>query len=149
MPARASSTSCARQGFALEVFARRRYINEIVTVLRVTRGGHDMSARVLLVNPRITSRARARFPLSLLTLAAALERRGHVAEIVDGNVERDAAAVSARLRAGHWDALGVSVMGGPQVATALELSEAVRARMPAICPSSGAAIFPASTRTRR
>jgi len=31
-------------------------------------------ARVLLVNPAITSRSRARFPLSLMSLAAALSR---------------------------------------------------------------------------
>src|SRR4051794_32538020 len=90
-----------------------------------------MSARILLVNPRITSRARARFPLSLLTLAEALERRGHQADIVDGNVERDpVAAVLARLHAGSYDVLGVSVMGGPQVDTALRLSDAVRERLP-------------------
>jgi len=85
-------------------------------------------ARVLLVNPRITSRARARFPLSLLTLAAGLEQRGHTAEIVDGNFEDDAVVTALdRLRDGHWDALGVSVMGGPQVRSALDLSDAVRA----------------------
>jgi hypothetical protein len=31
--------------------------------------------RVLLVNPTITSRRRARFPLSLMTIAAGLEGR--------------------------------------------------------------------------
>ncbi len=88
-------------------------------------------ARVLLVNPRITSRARARFPLSLLNVAAALQERGHCAEIVDGNVEPDAVdAALRRLRERRFDALGVSVMGGPQVATALEMSRAVRAVAP-------------------
>lgn len=92
-----------------------------------------MSARVLLVNPRITSRPRARFPLSLLTVAAALERHGHEAEIVDGNMERDACAgVLRRLRAERFDAVGVSVMGGPQVETALRLSDALRAGVPGL-----------------
>jgi anaerobic magnesium-protoporphyrin IX monomethyl ester cyclase len=88
-------------------------------------------ARVLLVNPRITSRARARFPLSLLSVASALEARGHYAEIIDGNVEPDAVAATQRaLRADSFDAVGISVMGGPQVATALEQSRAVRTSAP-------------------
>jgi anaerobic magnesium-protoporphyrin IX monomethyl ester cyclase len=90
-------------------------------------------ARVLLVNPRITSRARARFPLSLLNVAAALAARGHSAEIVDGNVEPDAvAATLGRLREQRFDALGITCMGGPQVATALEVSRAVRAHAPGL-----------------
>lgn len=92
-----------------------------------------MSARVLLVNPRITSRRCARFPLSLLHVAAELESRGHRADIVDGNIEPDAAAIVARrAQAERFDAVGVSVMGGPQVATALEVSSAVRAACPAL-----------------
>jgi anaerobic magnesium-protoporphyrin IX monomethyl ester cyclase len=88
-------------------------------------------ARVLLVNPRITSRARARFPLSLLNVAAALHEHGHEADIVDGNVEADAVTATLRiLRERHFDALGVTVMGGPQVATALEVSRAVRTHAP-------------------
>jgi radical SAM superfamily enzyme YgiQ (UPF0313 family) len=82
--------------------------------------------RVLLVNPRITSRKHARFPLSLLTIAGALGDRGIQAEIVDGNVEADTvAAVLNRLRAQRFDALGISVMGGPQMEPALALSRAV------------------------
>lgn len=89
-------------------------------------------ARVLLVNPRITtSPARARFPLSLLEIAAILEQYGHSADIVDGNVATDTAAVVARrLAQGRYDAVGVSVMGGPQVRTALEVSQAVRDAAP-------------------
>ena len=45
--------------------------------------------RTLLVNPTIASRRSARFPLALLTLAAALERNGAGgSRIVDGNVDR-------------------------------------------------------------
>jgi radical SAM superfamily enzyme YgiQ (UPF0313 family) len=90
-------------------------------------------ARVLLVNPRITSRSRARFPLSLLGIAAALQRRGFDADIIDGNVVGDvAAAATARLRERHFAAVGVSVMGGPQVETALQLSGAVRRAQPSV-----------------
>ena len=46
--------------------------------------------RVLLINPRITSRRHARFPLSIMTLAAALEGR-YDATLIDGNLDRDAA----------------------------------------------------------
>jgi radical SAM superfamily enzyme YgiQ (UPF0313 family) len=91
-------------------------------------------ARVLLVNPRITSSpTRARFPLSLLEIAATLEQRGHIADIVDGNVALDTAAVVTRkLAEQRYDAVGVSVMGGPQVRTALELSQSVREAQPGL-----------------
>jgi len=86
-------------------------------------------ARVLLVNPRITSRRHARFPLSLLTVAAALEERGIESEIIDGNVETDATGAAIRaVRARRFDAVGVTVMGGPQIEPALALSAALRAQ---------------------
>ncbi len=89
------------------------------------------SAPTLLVNPRITSRRRARFPLSLLTLASALEARGHEAGLIDGNHERDAAEATVRaLHARDHAAVGITVMGGPQVATAIAVSRAVRTRFP-------------------
>ena len=90
-------------------------------------------ARVLLVNPRIASPARARFPLSLLEVAAAVEQRGHVADLIDGNIATSAAAVITRkLAEQRYDAVGVSVMGGPQVRTALEISRAVRNAQPTL-----------------
>src|SRR5262245_23042776 len=90
-------------------------------------------ARILLVNPRITSPARARFPLSLLDVASAVEQRGHIADIVDGNVTTStAAAVTRKLAEHRYDAVGVSVMGGPQVRTALEISRAVRIAQPTL-----------------
>jgi anaerobic magnesium-protoporphyrin IX monomethyl ester cyclase len=91
-----------------------------------------MSARahVVLANPAITSSRRARFPLSLLNLAAALAPE-YDCTLIDGNVRADAvqAAVGAAGAAG-CAAFGVSVMGGPQVRTAIEMSRAVRARHP-------------------
>ena len=89
------------------------------------------SPRTLLINPTITSRSSARFPLSLLHLAAALDRHGS-SEIVDGNVDRDLVGETLRrMEQGRFDAVGVSVMGGPQVAPAIEVSQAIRARFPA------------------
>jgi anaerobic magnesium-protoporphyrin IX monomethyl ester cyclase len=88
------------------------------------------AGRVLLVNPRITSRQRARFPLSMLTIAAALEGK-YASRILDGNVEVDGvAAVDRALSEEKFDAVGVSVMGGPQVHTAIEISRAVKERAP-------------------
>lgn len=84
----------------------------------------------LLVNPTVTSRASARFPLSLLHLSAALDRNGS-SRIVDGNVDRD--VVDATLRAlseERFDAVGISVMGGPQMAPSIAVSKAIREHRP-------------------
>jgi anaerobic magnesium-protoporphyrin IX monomethyl ester cyclase len=86
--------------------------------------------RVLLVNPAITSRSRARFPLSVMTMAAALEPE-YGALLIDGNMDRDAAtSAAAAARTGSFAAAGITVMGGPQVATAIEVSRALRAARP-------------------
>ena len=86
--------------------------------------------RVLLVNPTMTEARHARFPLSLLALADALDGR-YATTIIDGNVDRDTlAAVDAALGGAHFDAVGVSVMGGPQVESAIAVSQAVRRRAP-------------------
>ena len=42
--------------------------------------------RVLLINPRITSRPHARFPLSIMTMAGALEGR-YDSTLIDGNMD--------------------------------------------------------------
>ncbi|HEX5047978.1 MAG TPA: radical SAM protein [Gammaproteobacteria bacterium] len=86
--------------------------------------------RVLLINPRIASRRHARFPLSIMTMAAALRDR-YDATLIDGNMEADAVRAAAGAVANErFDAVGVTVMGGPQVATALAVSRAVRAARP-------------------
>ena len=88
------------------------------------------SPSTLLVNPTITSRASARFPLSLLHLAAALDRTG-TSRIVDGNVDRDVVAATLHaLDEQRFDAVGISVMGGPQMAPSIALSKAIRERHP-------------------
>ena len=86
---------------------------------------------ILLINPTITSRRGARFPLSLLALAAALAPR-YRCRIIDGNVDRDyITTIGQALARQKFDAVGVSVMGGPQVASAIDSSLAVRAASPA------------------
>lgn len=84
----------------------------------------------LLVNPTVTTRPR--FPLSLLNLAAALDRFGD-SLIVDGNVDRD--LVGATLAAADerpCDAVAIGIMGGPQVAPAIAVSKAIRERHPSM-----------------
>lgn len=87
--------------------------------------------RVLLVNPQMTSRRSARFPLSLLTLAGALSEK-YLCRIVDGNVDRHY-LTTLRLMLGEEDfaAVGVTAMGGPQIASAISVSRLVRERSPA------------------
>ena len=85
--------------------------------------------RVLLINPTITSRNAARFPLAVMNLAAALRPR-YDTRIIDGNIDRDFVA-TASAAAGGFDAIGISVMGGPQLQAAVAVSRAIRATAPA------------------
>jgi radical SAM superfamily enzyme YgiQ (UPF0313 family) len=93
-----------------------------------------MSGRrhIVLVNPTITKARTARFPLAILNLAAALEGRCETS-LVDGNVDQDfISTVLKMIDSAATDALGVSVMGGPQLRSAIALSRAVRDRFPRI-----------------
>ena len=95
-----------------------------------TPAGTRSKGQVLLINPRMTARRHARFPLSIMTLAAALEDR-YDSTLIDGNVDRNAVhAACNAVRAQRFDAVGVTVMGGPQVATAIEISRALRSARP-------------------
>jgi anaerobic magnesium-protoporphyrin IX monomethyl ester cyclase len=86
---------------------------------------------VLLINPTITSRRSARFPLAVLNLSASLDG-SYTSSIIDGNIDRDFVATTLRtLAGGSVDAIGISVMGGPQLRTAILLSRAIRAKFPA------------------
>jgi anaerobic magnesium-protoporphyrin IX monomethyl ester cyclase len=90
------------------------------------------SQRVLLINPTITSHRHARFPLAMLSLSAALEGK-YASTIIDGNVDRD--FVSTALRAiadGSVLAVGVTVMGGPQLRSAIAVSTAIREKLPTV-----------------
>jgi anaerobic magnesium-protoporphyrin IX monomethyl ester cyclase len=94
--------------------------------------GNDVKRPLLLVNPVITSRRRARFPLSIMTLAAAVAHRNDCT-LVDGNVERDTVRRALEVvRDADLEAVGLTVMGGPQVAAAIELSRAIRAERPGL-----------------
>jgi anaerobic magnesium-protoporphyrin IX monomethyl ester cyclase len=90
------------------------------------------AARVLLVNPTITKARHARFPLAVLSLSAALEGK-FTPVIIDGNVDRDFIATAVRA-AGEprVAAVGVTVMGGPQLLSAIALSKAIRERHPSL-----------------
>jgi radical SAM superfamily enzyme YgiQ (UPF0313 family) len=88
--------------------------------------------RILLINPTITSRRSARFPLAVLNLSASLDGF-YASSIIDGNIDRDFVASTLKtLAAGGVDAVGVSVMGGPQLRSAIVVSRAIRAKFPAI-----------------
>jgi len=88
--------------------------------------------RVLLINPTITSRRNARFPLAVLSLGTALD--GHYDwQLLDGNIDRDFVATAVKLvESGGFDAVGVTAMGGPQVPSAVAVSKAIRAARPAL-----------------
>ncbi|MHA6203599.1 B12-binding domain-containing radical SAM protein [Dyella soli] len=90
----------------------------------------SQSPHTLLINPTITSRTSARFPLALLHLSAALDRTGS-SHIIDGNVDRDFISETlAAIERNRFTAVGVGVMGGPQVAPAIAVSKAIRERFP-------------------
>lgn len=102
-----------------------------------------MTARpkVLLINPRITSSTKARFPLSLLTLAARLAER-YESRLIDGNKEPDCIAAALRaIATERFMLVGVTVMGGPQVQTAIEVSRAIRQSTPQL-PIAWGGYFP-------
>jgi radical SAM superfamily enzyme YgiQ (UPF0313 family) len=88
--------------------------------------------RILLINPRITSARNARFPLAVMHLAEALAGQ-YDSRIIDGNVDRDAlATTSAAVRGGDYLAVGITVMGGPQLVSAIAVSQAIRRAAPAL-----------------
>lgn len=88
--------------------------------------------RLLLINPAMTSRRSARFPLSIMTIAASMETR-YDSTLIDGNLDRDAVgSACAVARSDAFDAVGITVMGGPQVSSAIEMSRALRAAVPGL-----------------
>ena len=81
---------------------------------------------VVLVNPKMCRPSGIRLPLSVLSLGAVLEGK-YSYQIIDGNV--NPAAVSDTVvaaGAGKCRAVGLTVMPGPQVAPAIEISMAIR-----------------------
>ena len=86
--------------------------------------------RILLINPTIASSRTARFPLAVLNLSAALQDRYDV-RIIDGNVDGEFVATSSAMaRDDGVDAIGISVMGGPQLRSAIAVSRAIRKAAP-------------------
>ncbi|MDE2260946.1 MAG: B12-binding domain-containing radical SAM protein [Gammaproteobacteria bacterium] len=91
---------------------------------------HPGAGAVLLINPTITKQRNARFPLAVLGLAAALEGR-HPWILLDGNVDRDFVASAVRIIGERSVcAVGLTVMGGPQLRSAIVASKAIRAGFP-------------------
>ena len=87
---------------------------------------------VVLINPKMCRPSGIRLPLSVLSLAAVLEGK-YSYQIIDGNV--NSAAVTdtvAAAGAGKCRAVGLTVMPGPQVAPAIEISAAIRGAHPTI-----------------
>jgi anaerobic magnesium-protoporphyrin IX monomethyl ester cyclase len=88
--------------------------------------------RILLINPTITARRHARFPLAILNVSAALDGR-YASTLIDGNVDRDFVSTALRtISDGSVAAVGVSVMGGPQLRSAIAVSTAIRAKFPSV-----------------
>ena len=100
-----------------------------------------MKRRVILVNPKMCSPRAVRLPLSLLALGAALEERSEF-EIVDGNVEKDVLGkVQGLLDDSDATLVAVTVMPGPQIAPAIEISSMVRRHSPKV-PIAWGGYFP-------
>jgi radical SAM superfamily enzyme YgiQ (UPF0313 family) len=97
-------------------------------------------AAVLLVNPRMCLPSSTRLPLSVLHLAAVLEGR-RPWRILDGNLGPIVEPALQALRERPHALVGVTVMPGPQVATAIEISAAIRAAFPAV-PIAWGGYFP-------
>jgi len=90
------------------------------------------SKNIILVNPKITSRRSARFPLSLLALAGSIEN-DRTCRIIDGNIDDNyLTTVRQALSEGGIGAVGITVMGGPQVGSAIETSRIVRETAPSV-----------------
>lgn len=91
-----------------------------------------MLRKILLINPTIASKRSARFPLAILSLSAALAGR-YDTHLIDGNIDRDFVSTSLRiLKDQAFSAVGITVMGGPQLPTAIAVSKAIRAAFPSL-----------------
>lgn len=87
---------------------------------------------ILLLHPRAAKPKNRRFPLAILSIAAVLEGR-HDYAIVDGNLDTEPQSTLDRYVAcGGVELLAVSVMPGPQMVAAIELSKRFRESHPAI-----------------
>jgi len=89
---------------------------------------------IVLYNPLSTTPGKQPLPLSLMSLAAVLERDGIPWSLVDGNVVPDpAAAIVAQFSRGPRridSLLAVTVMPGPQLTQAVAVCRRVKAALP-------------------
>jgi anaerobic magnesium-protoporphyrin IX monomethyl ester cyclase len=86
----------------------------------------------VLINPKMCRPGSVRLPLSVLALGAALEGK-YEYRVVDGNVDGDAVGTAVRaVGEGGCRAVGITVMPGPQVAPAIEISSAIRVAHPEV-----------------
>ncbi len=100
-----------------------------------------MRRRVILVNPKMCSARAVRLPLSLLALGAALEERWEF-DIIDANVVPNPLhEIQSLLDRSDVALVAVTVMPGPQVAPAIEISSMVREHAPEV-PIAWGGYFP-------
>jgi anaerobic magnesium-protoporphyrin IX monomethyl ester cyclase len=91
-----------------------------------------VSQHVLLINPKITSHRHARFPLAVMSLSVALEGK-YSSTIIDGNVDDHYIATTlSAITEQNVAAVGLTVMGGPQLRSAIEVSKAIREKRPTL-----------------
>jgi radical SAM superfamily enzyme YgiQ (UPF0313 family) len=96
---------------------------------------------IILFHPRAVRPRSRRLPLAVLALAAALEGVEEY-EIVDGNVDEDPmASILQLIDERNVELLGVSVMPGPQMKAAMEVSREVRRLRPNV-PIAWGGYFP-------
>jgi radical SAM superfamily enzyme YgiQ (UPF0313 family) len=87
---------------------------------------------VLLYNPKSTSAGKQRLPLSLLAVAAVIERDYDV-EFIDGNLIADPATyLIDRAQATGAKLLAVTVMPGPQLSQVIPVCKKIKAALPAL-----------------
>jgi radical SAM superfamily enzyme YgiQ (UPF0313 family) len=85
---------------------------------------------IVLFNPRATRPRNRRLPLSVLSIAAVLEGREDF-RIVDGNLDPNPIeTISGLIRSQAVELLGVTVMPGPQMVSAVQACREIRARFP-------------------
>ncbi len=87
---------------------------------------------IVLLHPRSTKPKNRRFPLSILSIASALEGKEDFA-IIDGNLDPEPGETLERIAAAHTiELLAVSVMPGPQMVSAIPLCKNFRRRHPRV-----------------
>src|SRR3954447_19071910 len=102
------------------------------STLSILDSARQVRVMILLLHPRSTRPKNRRLPLSVLHLAAVLEGREEY-EIVDGNADSDPwVTLDALAARGNVELLGVSVMPGPQLQSAIPLCRAFREKYPRV-----------------